>query len=145
MKIAGHNKITLEATMDWLSTPLPKADLNVTTLNYLNYLQAFSHNGIELKYLSLFNENPDSYTAASIYCKYVAPLFKKIDINTKGSRTEIFSRRITAEATPAFFELEGVDVNTDFIFYYGYDCNYGPAEGIGWQCDNETLITSCPS
>jgi glucosylceramidase len=159
MKAAGR-ELLLEATMDyppwWMlntSTPLPSADLNSTYLEalanyYLKYVQALSENGINLEVLSLFNENPDSYIAASnencqkLLVDYLGPLFKNYKGMPKLTWTEKFSRRITAEETPAFYEMEGVEEYTDVIFYHGYDCNYGPAEGLGWQCDG--LNTTCP-
>ncbi len=135
------------------STPLPAADINTTTLDalanyYLKYFQALKASGIDVEFLSLFNENPDSYTAASdqnvhdLLVNHVAPLFRTQPNAPKLTWTEKFGRTVTAEDSGAFYEMNGVQENTDMIFYHGYDCNYGLADGMGWQCNE--LNTTCP-
>ena len=75
-KIVGK-PVRLEATMDyapgWMlntSTPLPQPDLNSTYLGhlanyFLKYTQEMEKNGAPVEYLSMFNENLDSYMFAS--------------------------------------------------------------------------------
>jgi hypothetical protein len=59
--------------------------------------------------------------------------------------TEKFARRKSAEDSLAFYSLPGVQAATGAIFYHGYDCNYGPAEDLGWQCSGaDGLNTTCP-
>ncbi len=64
-----------------------QANLNSTTLEalasyYLRYVEALNVHAIRIEFLSLFNENPDSYTAASddlvyqLLVQHVAPLFQ---------------------------------------------------------------------
>ena len=140
---------------DWMlntSTPLPSPDLNNTQLQalanyYYKYYQEMKEEGVEVEFISLFNELTDSYMNASysnvrnLLVDYVGPMFRKFT-DVKSTWTAKFGRRKTAEASPEFLEMDGVEDYVDVIFYHGYDCNDGPAEGLGWQC--EGLNTTCP-
>lgn len=155
-----QGSLRLQATMDyppdWMlntSTPLPGADLNATLLSslanyYLKYAQAMADNGVPVEYISLFNEVTDSYTNASydlirdLLVDHVGPLFRETPGAPKLTWTAKFGRRKTADASPEFLDMEGVSEYTDILFYHGYDCNDGPAEGMGWQCTG--LNTTCP-
>jgi O-glycosyl hydrolase len=158
-KMAGR-PLRLEATLDYLpgwmmdsTVALPSADLNTTLLPaianyYLKYAAAMRANNVPLEFMSLFNELTDSYMTASyenvhsLLVDHVAPLFKAHPGSPKLTWTEKFGRRVTLESSPSFYDLAGVQDATEVIFYHGYDCNYGPAEGLGWQCNG--LNTTCP-
>lgn len=158
-RMAGR-PLRLEATLDYLpawlmdnTVALPSADLNTTLLPsiatyYLKYSQAMHENHVPIEFMSLFNELTDSYMTASyenvhsLLVDHIAPLFKAHPGSPKLTWTEKFGRRVTLESSPSFYEMSGVQDATEVIFYHGYDCNYGPAEGLGWQCDG--LNTSCP-
>ncbi len=166
-KIVGQN-IRLEATMDyaphWMlntSTPLPEPDLNSTYLGhlanyFLKYTQAMEAHGTPIEYLSMFNENLDSYMFASyetcrdLLVNHVAPLFKRTPGAPKLTWSALPGRHASAVMSPPFYKLDGVAENIDVIFYHGYDCNDGPAEGMGWQCTDEDgspksgTNTTCP-
>ena len=166
-KIIGKN-VRLEATMDyaphWMlntSTPLPQPDLNSTYLAhlatyFLKYSQEMEKNGAPIEYLSMFNELLDSYMYTSLQntrdllVDHVAPLFKQTPGAPKLTWTALPGRHASAEMSPDFYKMDGVPENIDIIFYHGYDCNDGPAEGLGWQCTDENLTpqtgtnTTCP-
>lgn len=166
-EIVGKN-VRLEATMDyapdWMlntSTPLPEPDLNSTYLGhlanyFLKYTQAMEANGAPIEFLSMFNENLDSYMFASyetcrdLLVDHVAPLFKNTPGAPKITWSALPGRHSSAVMSPPFYKLSGVPENIDVIFYHGYDCNDGPAEGMGWQCTDENLTpktgtnTTCP-
>jgi len=144
--------LRLEATMDyppqWMlnaTTPMPGADINTSTYDalamyYLKYAQAMEKNGVPIEYISLFNEVIDSYTNSSdahtrdLLVDHVGPLFRDTPGAPKVTWTAKFGRRKTAQAAPSFLDRDGVMDYTDIIFYHGYDCNDGPATGMGWQC-----------
>jgi glucosylceramidase len=158
-KMAGR-RLRLEATLDYLpawmldsTVPMPAAELNATLMSsianyYLKYALAMKDNDVPCEFLSLFNELTDSYMNASyenthtLLVNYVAPLFKAHPGSPKLTWTEKFGRRVTLESSPSFYEMPGVQAATEAIFYHGYDCNYGPAEGLGWQCNG--FNTTCP-
>merc|ERR1711871_1743908 len=166
-EVIGKN-VRLEATLDyaphWMlndSTPLPQPDMNSTFLAhlatyYLKYSQAMAEHGAPIEYLSLFNEVLDSYMFTSyqnirdLLVDHVGPLFRSTPGAPKITWSALPGRYSSATMTPPLWEMEGVKENVDIIFYHGYDCNDGPAEGMGWQCTDESgnkktgTNTTCP-
>lgn len=177
-RVAGR-PLRLEATLDYLpqwmlnsTVGLPAAELNTTLYSaianyYYKYATHMAAHGVPVEFMSLFNELTDSYMNASyentrtLLVDYVAPLFKKQAAMAAGDSTvppppkltwtEKFGRRVTQDSSPSFYEMEGVQDATDVVFYHGYDCNYGPAEDMGWQCsftegpaESNALNTTCP-
>jgi len=160
---AAGRPLRLQATLDyppdWMlntSTPLPFADINSTYIPalanyYYKYYKEIANQGLRLDYVALVNEVTDSYVNISypnmrtLLVDYVAPMFRAAEHAPQLTWSAKFSRRVTQEASPAFYEMDGVQDSTDVIFYHGYDCNYGPAEDIGWECTGSAgLNTTCP-
>ena len=166
-KVIGK-PVRLEATLDyaphWMlndSTPLPEPDMNSTYLAhlatyYLKYSQAMAEHGAPIEYLSLFNEVLESYMFTSyqnirdLLVDHVGPLFRNTAGAPKITWSALPGRHASAVMSPRLWEMEGVKENVDIIFYHGYDCNDGPAEGMGWQCTDEEgnkktgTNTTCP-
>merc|ERR1711871_459706 len=166
-EVIGKN-VRLEATLDyaphWMlndSTPLPQPDMNSTFLAhlatyYLKYSQAMAEHGAPLEYISLFNEVLDSYMFTSyqnirdLLVDHVGPLFRSTPGAPKITWSALPGRHASATMSPPLYEMDGVKENVDIIFYHGYDCNDGPAEGMGWQCTDEAgtpktgTNTTCP-
>jgi O-glycosyl hydrolase len=166
-EVIGKN-VRLEATLDyaphWMlnaTTPLPEPDLNSTYLAhlatyYLKYSQAMADNGAPIEYLSMFNEVLDSYMYTSyqnirdLLVDHVGPLFRNTPGAPKLTWSALPGRHASAEGSPELYQMDGVQDFIDIIFYHGYDCNDGPAEGLGWQCTDEAgtpktgMNTTCP-
>lgn len=129
---------------------LPSPDLNATLMTaisnyYLKYVEAINEQGLQLEYLSLFNELTSSYMNASydhtrtLLMDYVKPLLNKsLKRPPKLTWTEKYGRRNTVETSRRFFEMEGTNEAMEVLFYHGYDCG----DHGGWQCDG--LNTTCP-
>jgi glucosylceramidase len=144
----------LQATMDYapawmlnMSTPLPAANVNQSRYPalaqyYLDYAQHFARHAFPLRYISLFNEPSDSYTAitipqmAELLVHHVAPLFRKAGPGlpglTYGSHAD---RKTTFERLPEALAIAGVSDTMDVVLYHGYDC-------APWLCDHGNQ--TCP-
>jgi O-glycosyl hydrolase len=161
VKRASHisnRAIRLQATLDyypsWMlaggAKGLPSPDLNATLMTtignyYLKFVEAINQEGLQLDYLSLYNELTSSYMNASydhtrtLLLDYVKPLFQeRLKRPPKLTWTEKYGRRNTVETSHRFFEMEGTNEAMDVLFYHGYDCG----DHGGWQCDG--LNTTCP-
>jgi glucosylceramidase len=151
--MAGRT-LRLQATMDyppaWMlntSTPLPNATVNIPAYEalahyYLNVTTTLAENGVNVEYLSMFNEPEESYckmTVAQLHTllvDYVGPLFRFMPGAPKLTWGEQYGRVVTRNNYPALMNMSGTRQYTDILFYHGYDCT--------WTCAGGGGNTTCP-
>lgn len=109
-----------------------RPDHYATTSRYLiKYLQAYRNKGIEIDYISPFNE-PGNYTKISyseyerFISKYFAPDLKNSGLATRLMVGDATLRSIAAIAYPQIFEDSGLLNLAHGLTYHGYDAGYDP-------------------
>jgi glucosylceramidase len=165
---AKETKILLESCMDfpptWMlnsSTPLVPTpnpnDIPQTRVNhshfsdlafyFLKFTEAFKSYGVDIAYLSMFNEPAQSYCYVDrddlyhLLTEHVGPLFRSTPGAPNLTWGEQFGRLITEQMYPELMNRPGVKNYTDILFYHGYDC--GSGNQSGWICSETPLGNNC--
>ena len=161
-------KILLESCMDFpptwmlnMSTPLVPTpnpnDIPQTRVNrthfpelasyFLKFSQQFAANGVDITFLSMFNEPAQSYCYVGIHdlhdllVNHVGPLFRTTPGAPRITWGEQFGRLITEQDYPALMNSPDVKKYVDILFYHGYDC--GSGNQSGWICTETPLGNNC--
>lgn len=100
-------------------------------LYLLKYCLAYRDEGIEINYLSLFNE-PFIYTRITaeeirtLLQLHVIPMFKESDINVKVIPAESYNRIQASQEWPVFLETKDTRDSIGAVAFHGYDWDDNP-------------------